>query len=178
MQCTPTCQQVVLSAVNRTSCVTRMLMVHPWLEAVSHSKPDNGRRYGYWSYSMKSVHKTVSSSELLSISYLVKSQMPNTFRLWYNGVPALNFTNVEIRKSNTLASIGGLYFSTFFGGDDSTWATPTDQFSYYKNMQLFAGTGASTGKGRPSGSTRTRELIGGTWALGVATMLMMMGLGL
>lgn len=97
-------------------------------------------------------------------------------RLWYNGVPALNFTNVEIRKSDTLASIGGLYFSTFFGGDDSSWATPTDQFAYFKNMQLFAGTGAATGEGRPSGSSRTSSVIGGTWVIGAAALLVAMGL--
>lgn len=75
-------------------------------------------------------------------------------RLWYNGVPALNFTNVEIRSSDTLASIGGLYFSTFFGGDDVSWATPTDQFTYYKNMVVYAGQGESTGKGKKSSASR------------------------
>lgn len=95
-------------------------------------------------------------------------------RLWYNGVPALNFTNLEIRTSDQLASIGGLYFSTFFGGDDSSWATPTDQFSYYKNIQIFAGSGAATGEGAPSGSSRTVSMSSAAWGMagvGLLTLL-------
>ncbi|ORY35660.1 hypothetical protein BCR39DRAFT_511370 [Naematelia encephala] len=63
--------------------------------------------------------------------------------LWYNGVQALQFTNLELRSAESLASIGGMYFSTFFGGDDSSWATPTSQYTYFRNMQLYAGQGAS-----------------------------------
>lgn len=36
-----------------------------------------------------------------------------------------------------------MFFSTFFGGDDASWATPTDQYVYWRNMQLLAGRGAS-----------------------------------
>ncbi|WRT68559.1 uncharacterized protein IL334_005536 [Kwoniella shivajii] len=64
--------------------------------------------------------------------------------LWYNGVQALQFNNLVLRTSANLASVGGLFFSTFFGGDDSSWATPTDQFVYFRNIQLFAGAGASS----------------------------------
>ena len=73
----------------------------------------------------------------------------------------MNFTNVELRSSKTLASIGGLYFSTFFGGDDESWATPTDQFTYYKNMQVFAGQGQSTGEGKKSDASRVVALSTG-----------------
>jgi hypothetical protein len=97
-----------------------------------------------------------------------------TSRLWYNGAPALNFTNLEIRSSDTLASIGGLYFSTFFGGDDVTWATPSDQYSYYKNMAVYAGQGAATGKGEKSGAAK----IGlHAWSgLGMVVVALVMGL--
>lgn len=67
--------------------------------------------------------------------------------LWYNGVQALSFTNLEIRSASSLSSIGGMFFSTFFGGDDSTWASPTDQYTYFKNIQMYAGFGASNGSG-------------------------------
>ncbi|RXK42318.1 hypothetical protein M231_00308 [Tremella mesenterica] len=65
--------------------------------------------------------------------------------LWYNGVPALSFTSLELRSASSISSIGGVFFSTFFGGDDSSWASPTDQYVYYRNLQLFAGYGASNG---------------------------------
>jgi hypothetical protein len=84
----------------------------------------------------------------------------------------LNFTNLELRASDTLASIGGLYFSTFFGGDDSSWASPSDQFTYYKNMQVFAGQGAATGEGAKSGADRLGLGLGlGVW-VGVAVVVL------
>ena len=87
----------------------------------------------------------------------------------------MNFTNVELRSSKTLASIGGLYFSTFFGGDDESWATPTDQFTYYKNMQVFAGQGQSTGEGKKSGASRLAALGTGMGVL-LAGMIGALGL--
>lgn len=87
-------------------------------------------------------------------------------RLWYNGVPALNLTNLELRSSSTLASIGGLYFSTFFGGDDVSWASPTEQFSYYKNMAVYAGQGQSTGEGKKSNAGRVV-----VWGTGLVLLL-------
>ena len=68
-------------------------------------------------------------------------------RLYYNGALAMSFNNLVIRKSQNLASIGGMFFSTFFGGDDATWATPTTQYTYFRNFQLYAGYGASNGTG-------------------------------
>lgn len=64
--------------------------------------------------------------------------------LYYNGVKALSFQNLVLRTASSLSSVGGLFFSTFFGGDDSSWATPTDQYLYWRNMQLYAGNGEST----------------------------------
>ncbi|CAK9780621.1 hypothetical protein CC85DRAFT_286735 [Cutaneotrichosporon oleaginosum] len=66
---------------------------------------------------------------------------------YYNGTKAFEFKNLEIRNSDTVESIGGVYFSTFFGGYDSTWASPVQQFSYFRNMQLYAGLGAANGTG-------------------------------
>lgn len=71
----------------------------------------------------------------------------SSIRLWYNGVQALSFTNLEIRSASSLSSIGGMFFSTFFGGDDSTWASPTDQYTYFRNIQMYAGFDASNGSG-------------------------------
>ena len=32
-------------------------------------------------------------------------------QMWYNGVLAISFTNVEIRTSDSLSGIGGVFFS-------------------------------------------------------------------
>lgn len=66
---------------------------------------------------------------------------------YYNGVKAFEFTNLEIRNTDAIESIGGVYFSTFFGGYDNTWASPKQQYSYFRNMQLHAGLGAANGTG-------------------------------
>ncbi|ORX38393.1 hypothetical protein BD324DRAFT_649765 [Kockovaella imperatae] len=73
-------------------------------------------------------------------------------QLYYNGVQAMNFQNLELRSASSLAGINGMFFSTFFGGSDSTWATPTEQFTYFKNIQLYAGSGESTASGQKIGS--------------------------
>jgi hypothetical protein len=31
--------------------------------------------------------------------------------MWYNGVQAISFSNVEIRSADTLSGIGGVFFS-------------------------------------------------------------------
>lgn len=73
----------------------------------------------------------------------------------------MSFTNLELRASSSIASIGGLYFSTFFGGSDTSWATPTSQYTYFKNIALYAGTGAANGTGT---SISTSGGTGGTSA--------------
>ncbi len=32
--------------------------------------------------------------------------------------------------------VSSLYFETFFGGDDDSWATPDDTYTYFKSMSL------------------------------------------
>jgi hypothetical protein len=69
-----------------------------------------------------------------------------------------------------------MFFSTFFGGDDSTWATPTTQYTYFRNMALYAGYGAANGTGsKISAATRTVGIgmgmggvVGAVGAVGVA----------
>ena len=87
-------------------------------------------------------------------------------RLYYNGVQAMSFQNLELRSASSLSGINGMFFSTFFGGSDSSWATPEDQYTYFRNMQLFAGTGAATGSGSKIGSAgRSLEKSPIVWAI-------------
>jgi hypothetical protein len=46
--------------------------------------------------------------------------------VWLNGKQVLVQDNLTFRTTSSL-KINGLFFSTFFGGGDSTWATPVDQ---------------------------------------------------
>ncbi|GMK53735.1 hypothetical protein CspeluHIS016_0103210 [Cutaneotrichosporon spelunceum] len=77
--------------------------------------------------------------------------------MYNNGNKVIEFTNLEIRSSSTIESIGGVYFSTFFGGYDPSWASPKQQFAYFRNMQLYAGLGAANGTGESiSAATSTQ----------------------
>lgn len=97
--------------------------------------------------------------------------------LWFNGVKAFEMENLVIRDSKDISSVGGLYFSTFFGGNNATWATPTQQFSYYRNMKLYAGLGASnaTGAGPISGASALAPNLGLGAAVTVVTALLAAG---
>ncbi len=46
--------------------------------------------------------------------------------VYINGVPALDATGLRFRTVSSL-QINGLFFSSFFGGSDKTWATPQTQ---------------------------------------------------
>lgn len=62
--------------------------------------------------------------------------------LYYNNVKALDEQALQYRSASSL-SIGGLYFSTFFGGSDSSWAPPSDVNAYFRNIQLFGSSSPS-----------------------------------
>ncbi len=48
-----------------------------------------------------------------------------SIRVWLDNREVLNETNLQFRTTNKL-KIEGVFFSTFFGGSDSSWATPKD----------------------------------------------------
>jgi hypothetical protein len=57
-------------------------------------------------------------------------------RVWYDGKLVLERTDIIFRMSNSVR-ISGLIFSTFFGGHDPSWASPTTQKSYFKNIRFY-----------------------------------------
>lgn len=70
-----------------------------------------------------------------------------------------------------------MFFSTFFGGDDTTWATPTTQYTYFRNMALYAGYGAANGTGsKISAATRTLGTGVGMGGVGVVGVVGVVGL--
>jgi hypothetical protein len=50
--------------------------------------------------------------------------------VWVNGTEVFQQTGMVYRTVSSLR-IEGLFFSTFFGGGDASWASPTDQFSEF-----------------------------------------------
>ncbi|OJA18240.1 hypothetical protein AZE42_05176 [Rhizopogon vesiculosus] len=86
------------------------------------------------------------------ITILVQLNNPSTLangnvELYFNDVPALSQQNLYFRTADAV-TIGGLYFSTFFGGDDSSWATPQTVHSYYRNIQMWGSSSPSSFSGQ------------------------------
>ncbi len=54
---------------------------------------------------------------------------------WFDGTKVLSLKNLEYRKTNTIG-INLFYFSTFFGGNDASWAPSTDQTMNFDNFVL------------------------------------------
>ncbi|KAF7288658.1 hypothetical protein HMN09_01371700 [Mycena chlorophos] len=67
---------------------------------------------------------------------------PRSGVISFNDVQALQQPDMQIRTTTNL-SINGMYFSTFFGGSDSSWATPNTTHTYFRNIQLWAGSNPS-----------------------------------
>lgn len=56
-------------------------------------------------------------------------------RVWLDGQQVLNKTGLTFRSTDQL-KINGIFFSTFFGGNDKSWATPRDVHVDFANFAV------------------------------------------
>ncbi|HGY1288713.1 TPA: polysaccharide lyase [Raoultella ornithinolytica] len=56
-------------------------------------------------------------------------------KLWLNNQLVIDRTNIVYRKSNNL-SLDGVMFSTFFGGNNSSFAPKRDQYIDFRNIKM------------------------------------------
>ncbi|NET30831.1 MAG: hypothetical protein F6K19_02355 [Cyanothece sp. SIO1E1] len=56
-------------------------------------------------------------------------------RIWVDGVQVVDQAGLTFRTVDTL-KINGIFFSTFFGGGDSSWATPQDVYTDFANFSI------------------------------------------
>lgn len=73
------------------------------------------------------------TGEWSKISLFVQLNQPASahngiIQIYFNGDLALSHDNLQIRASDEIYE-GGLWFSSFFGGGNSSWASPKDQVS-------------------------------------------------
>ncbi|KAJ7783193.1 polysaccharide lyase family 14 protein [Mycena metata] len=90
---------------------------------------------------------TFQSGQWNHVTLLVQLNNPvdvanGNIELYFNDVQALAQQNLQIRAGSNL-TIGGLYFSTFFGGSDSSWATPNTTHTYFRNIQMWGSSNPS-----------------------------------
>ncbi|KAG0046461.1 hypothetical protein BGZ83_008368 [Gryganskiella cystojenkinii] len=89
-----------------------------------------------------------------------------TLQVYMNGNQVISMNNIPYRSTG-MVGFQGLMFSSFFGGSDPTYATPTDQTVYFKNVQisvgqpaqLYNGTGGNASGPRVVGSRVMTETI-------------------
>ncbi len=58
-----------------------------------------------------------------------------SIQVWLDGKQVLNEDNLTFRNTNAL-KIEGIFFSTFFGGGDSSWATPKNVYIDFADFSL------------------------------------------
>lgn len=98
--------------------------------------------------------------------------------LYVNGAQAFYVDDLELRASSAINSIGGLYFSTFFGGFDASWASPSTQYTYFRNITLVGGLGESNATGSKTGAATTAVVVPRTGLIaGVTAGILAVALG-
>ncbi|XP_046546220.1 uncharacterized protein LOC124256290 [Haliotis rubra] len=61
-----------------------------------------------------------------------------SIKVWHDGKLVYTIDHLNIRSKSI--NIDGIFFSTFFGGSDSSWAPTRDCYSYFKNFVLSTDT--------------------------------------
>ncbi|KAJ6586938.1 polysaccharide lyase family 14 protein [Mycena vulgaris] len=123
---------------------------------------------------------TFASGQWNRVTLLVQLNNPadvanGNIEVYFNDVQALAQQDLQIRASSNVTA-GGLYFSTFFGGSDSSWSTPTTTHTYFRNVQLWGGYTPSVLTG--SKVTSSGKLWSPDLAISVLTTLFFTALGL
>ncbi|KAH7913151.1 polysaccharide lyase family 14 protein [Hygrophoropsis aurantiaca] len=99
---------------------------------------------------------TFPSGQWTRVTMLVQMNNPPNVAngnvvFYFNDVQAISVSNLQFR-SGTDVNIGGLFFSTFFGGSDSSWATPQTTHTYFRNFQMWGSSSPSTLSGQKAGA--------------------------
>ena len=94
--------------------------------------PAFGVSVGRGSYTF-STGKWTDLSQTITLN--TPGQLNGKLLVVVDGKQAITFEKVNWRSA---AAIGftGIHVETFFGGGDSSWASPSDQYSYFKDFAL------------------------------------------
>jgi hypothetical protein len=72
-------------------------------------------------------------------------QADGVLDVWFQGEQVLHRTDITYRTVRDL-KIDGVFFSSFFGGGDRSWATPRDQYADFAAIHLSATAVAPTAR--------------------------------
>lgn len=83
-----------------------------------------------------------STNKWTTIEIYVKlnsgSDANGILQVWQDGSLMINQQKIQYRVNQTLG-VSSLFFSTFFGGGTSDYATPVDTATYFRNIQFSVG---------------------------------------
>jgi hypothetical protein len=96
--------------------------------------------------------------------------------VFYNDAHAITQSNIQFRSSSAI-NAGGLYLSTFFGGNDDSWSAPNTTHSYFRNFRLWGSSAPSNLAG--SVVSAAGRVHGGDnkWSWVIGGMGVLLGLG-
>ncbi|KAI6046086.1 polysaccharide lyase family 14 protein [Pisolithus marmoratus] len=103
-----------------------------------------------------------ATGQWMRITMLVQMNDPpdvanGNLLLYLDDTPIISQQGLQFR-SGTSVNIGGIYFSTFFGGSDNSWATPQTVNTYYRNLRLYGSSLSSNLTGQEVSSTVARPI--------------------
>jgi hypothetical protein len=98
----------------------------------SFCNPQYGSSLGRGAFKFKTGEWT-AVSQTITLNTLGKKD--GKFSVSCNGEEVISFDRVSW-QSNTKVPFVGIDFETFFGGSDSSWASPKLQYSYYKDFSI------------------------------------------
>lgn len=90
-------------------------------------------------------------------------------QLYLNNVSVISHTDLQFRSVSSLPA-NGMFFSTFFGGSDNSWATPSTTHTYFRNMQLWGSSNPSNLTGQKV-SLASRRFSQTSWMVSTSMML-------
>ncbi|XP_076463779.1 uncharacterized protein LOC143295957 isoform X2 [Babylonia areolata] len=101
----------------------------------NHCNPDYGNSLGRGTWRFKTGEwQTITQRLTLN----TPGQLNGKVEVWLNGHHVLTVSKLNVRQHGDI-QIEGIFFSTFFGGSDHTWAPTVDCYTYYKNFVLSTG---------------------------------------
>jgi len=92
-------------------------------------------------------------------------------QLFYNDLLAITQNGIQYRNSDTIASVSGLFFSTFFGGEDSSWASPSEQHTYFRNFRMWGSESPSNATGNKVNAASPVAGLFPAWVPGLVGLL-------
>ena len=101
-------------------------------------QPDQPQNYGEdFTWEIDGEQAVFESDRWYSVTHEIRMNTPGendgSIRTWIDGVLALSVEDMRFRDIDDFA-IDNLYFSTFFGGSDSSWATTKDEITYFDDF--------------------------------------------